>query len=98
MLNVETNLSRIPQAWEQIANAHLERAGIAERIDHRSYKEQGNGKIAQIHETPQITAMRRKGKETEFSQTNDERKAYNTQISQEPQQEEKEQRQSKLLT
>ncbi|MDK4619615.1 MobA/MobL family protein, partial [Kingella kingae] len=96
--STDKEILSIRQAWEQIANAHLERAGIAERIDHRSYKEQGNGKIAQIHETPQITAMRRKGKETEISQTNDERKAYNTQISQEPQQEEKEQRQSKLLT
>ena len=96
--STDKEILSIRQAWEQIANAHLERAGIAERIDHRSYKEQGNGKIAQIHETPQVTAMRRKGKETEISRTNDERKAYNAQISQEPQQEEKEQRQSELLT
>ena len=88
----------IRQAWEQIANTQLKQAGLTERIDHCSYKEQGNGKIAQIHETPQVTAMRRKGKETEISRTNDERKAYNAQISQEPQQEEKEQRQSELLT
>lgn len=71
---------QIRQDWEQIANTHLERAGIAERIDHRSYKEIGNGKLAQIHETPQVTAMRRKGIETEISKQNDERRAYNAQI------------------
>lgn len=70
----------IRQDWERIANAHLERAGIAERIDHRSHKELENGKIPQIHETPQITAMRRKGIETEISRANDERRAYNAQI------------------
>lgn len=70
----------IRQDWERIANTHLERAGIAERIDHRSHKELENGKIPQIHETPQVTAMRRKGIETEISQVNDERRAYNAQI------------------
>ena len=42
----------IRQDWERIANAHLARAGIAERIDHRSHNELENGKIPQIHETP----------------------------------------------
>lgn len=70
----------IRQDWERIANAHLERAGIDERIDHRSHKELENGKIPQIHETPQVTAMRRKGIETEISRANDERRAYNAQI------------------
>lgn len=70
----------IRQDWERIANAHLERAGIAERIDHRSHKELENGKIPQIHETPQVTAMRRKGIETEISRANDQRRAYNAQI------------------
>ena len=73
----------IRQDWERRANAHLERAGIAERIDHRSHKELENGKIPQIHETPQITAMRRKGIKTEISRTNDERRAYNAQIDHE---------------
>lgn len=78
---------QIRQDWEQIANAHLERAGIAERIDHRSYKEIGNGKLAQIHETPQVTAMRRKGIETDISRQNDERKAYNAEIDRQNEQE-----------
>lgn len=77
----------IRQDWERIANAHLERAGIAERIDHQSHKELENGKIPQIHETPQITAMRRKGIKTEISRTNDERRAYNAQIDHENAQE-----------
>ena len=87
---------QIRQDWERIANSHLERAGRSERIDHRSYKEQGNGKQAQIHETPQVTAMRRKGKQTEISRANDERKAYNAQLERE-QQQEKENRQTALL-
>lgn len=82
----------IRQAWEQIANAQLERAGLAERIDHRSYKEQGADKLAQIHEGAKVTAMRRKGKETEISKQNDERKTYNAQVEQE-----KEQRKGELL-
>lgn len=87
---------QIRQDWERIANSHLERAGRSERIDHRSYEEQGNGKQAQIHETPQVTAMRRKGKQTEISRANDERKAYNAQLEQE-QRQEKENRQNALL-
>lgn len=70
----------IRQDWERIANAYLERAGIDERIDHRSHQELENGKIPQIHETPQVTAMRRKGIETEVSKQNDERKAHNEAI------------------
>lgn len=80
-------ITAIRQAWEQLANQHLEQAGRSERIDHRSHQEAGNGKIAQIHETPQVTALRRKGQETEISRTNDQRRAYNQQIDQENAQE-----------
>lgn len=38
---------------------------------------QRSAKIPQIHETPQVTAMRRKGIETEISRENDKRRAYN---------------------
>ncbi|WP_416190522.1 MobA/MobL family protein [Neisseria sp. CCUG17229] len=51
----------IRQDWERIANAHLERAGIAERIDHRSYEEIGNGKQAQIHAPPPSNRHETKG-------------------------------------
>lgn len=94
--STDKEIKAIRENWAQIANNKLAQAGIAERIDHRSYKEQGNGKIAQIHETPQVTAMRRKGKETEISKQNDERKAYNRQIEQETQQD-KEQRQQEII-
>lgn len=73
----------IRQDWERIANASLERAGLDVRIDHRSHRELENGKIPQIHETPQVTAMRRKGIQTEISRQNDERRAYNAQIDNE---------------
>lgn len=95
--STDKEILTIRQDWERIANAHLERAGRAERIDHRSYEEIGNGKQAQIHETPEVTAMRRKGKETEISRTNDERKAYNASLDHQAQQE-KENRQGEMLT
>lgn len=86
----------IRQSWEKLANAHLERAGSSARIDSRSYAEQGNGKQAQIHETPQVTAMRRKGKQTEITQQNDVRKAYNAEIDRQAQAE-KQSRQAGII-
>ncbi len=45
-----------------------------------------------MHEGAKVTAMRRKGKKTDISRQNDERKAYNVQAQQE-----KEQSKSELL-
>lgn len=77
----------IRQQWEKVANQYLERAGFDERIDHRSHQELNNGKIPQIHETPQVTAMRRKGIQTEISRKNDERRAHNAEIDSQSKQE-----------
>jgi hypothetical protein len=49
--------------WESIANAALERAGVAARIDHRSHKELGIELPPQIHEGVRATQMRRRGAE-----------------------------------
>ncbi|MDV2485551.1 MobQ family relaxase [Acinetobacter towneri] len=54
-----------------LANRHLENAGHAARVDHRSYKEQGLELEATTHEGPEITQLRRKGIETEISLKND---------------------------
>src|SRR5690606_4004365 len=50
-----------------------------EKIDHRSYAEQGNGLQATIHEGSKVTQLRRKGIDTEVSRFNDNIKQQNNQ-------------------
>lgn len=49
--------------WAGLANAHLERAGRSERIDHRTLAAQGIDRVPTQHQGPAITAMERRGKE-----------------------------------
>jgi hypothetical protein len=51
--------------WEIVANKYLENAKVVERIDSRSYAEQGVPRIPQIHLGKDVTAMRRRGVPTE---------------------------------
>ncbi len=51
--------------WEIVANQYLARAGFDNRIDSRSYEEQGISRIPQIHLGKNVTAMRRQGIPTE---------------------------------
>jgi MobA/MobL family len=51
--------------WEVITNQYLDRAGYDNRIDSRSYEEQGISRIPQIHLGKNVTAMRRQGIPTE---------------------------------
>ncbi|KGH49102.1 mobilization protein, partial [Acinetobacter idrijaensis] len=57
-----------------------------ERIDHRSYADQGNQLQATIHEGSKVTQMRRKGIDTEISRFNDTIKQQNSQQLQNKQQ------------
>lgn len=52
------------QAWAEYTNRALERAGLAERIDHRSLKEQGIEREPQIHLGAQVMQMEAKGIQT----------------------------------
>ena len=63
--------------FADICNSHLELAGHATRVDHRSYKDQEVGLEATLHEGPKVTQLRRQGIETEISQTNDQIKQRN---------------------
>ncbi|MDP1086444.1 MobA/MobL family protein, partial [Klebsiella pneumoniae] len=54
-------ITGIRARWAELANRALERAGHAERIDHRSYAEQGIDKVATTHLGPVATAMERRG-------------------------------------
>ena len=49
------------EAWSKYANLALEKAGIEEKIDHRSLKEQGINRIPQINLGSAVTAMMKRG-------------------------------------
>ncbi len=49
------------EAWSRYANEALEKAGIEEKIDHRTLAEQGINRIPQIHLGSAVTAMMKRG-------------------------------------
>jgi hypothetical protein len=64
--------------FADLCNKHLELAGFDERVDHRSYADQNKDYLEPTtHEGPAVTAMRRKGIDTEISLNNDEIKLRN---------------------
>ena len=64
--------------FADLCNKHLELAGFDERVDHRSYADQDKDYLEPTtHEGPTVTAMRRRGIDTEISLNNDEIKLRN---------------------
>ena len=64
--------------FADLCNKHLELAGFDQRVDHRSYADQEKDYLEPtIHEGPTVTAMRRRGIDTEISLNNDEIKLRN---------------------
>ena len=64
--------------FADLCNKHLELAGFDERVDHRSYADQNKQYLEPTsHEGPAVTAMRRRGIDTEISLKNDEIKLRN---------------------
>ena len=53
--------------WARLANAALERAGRAERIDHRTLEEQGIERMPTTHQGPAVTDMLRKGRQSDVA-------------------------------
>ena len=51
--------------WAELCNEALERAGVLERVDHRSLAAQGIDRVPGVHLGPQVMAMMRKGIETD---------------------------------
>ena len=72
-------LEKWRENWAKTANKHLERAGHEQRIDHRSYKEQGVEKLPTIHLGPVAHAMEKRGERTNLGDINREIKAKNSQ-------------------
>lgn len=65
--------------FADLSNKYLELAGSDERVDHRSYADQEKCYLEPtIHEGSTVTAMRRKGINTEISLNNDAIKLRNT--------------------
>lgn len=85
----QEEIKQIRATWANLANHALEYAGYRERIDHRSYADQGNQLQATIHEGSKVTQMRRKGIDTEISRFNDTIKQQNSQQLQYKQQHKK---------
>ena len=64
--------------FADLCNKHLDLAGFDERVDHRSYADQNKNYLEPtVHEGPAVTAMRRRGIDTEISLNNDEIKLRN---------------------
>ena len=73
--------------FANVVNTALENAGLDERIDHRSYKDQGLDFLEPTtHEGHEVTALRRQGIDTEISLKNDAIKAKNLKAAREYQQ------------
>lgn len=76
--NSEEQLVAWRAAWADVANRYLERAGFAERIDHRSNVARGLDEIPTIHEGVAARALERKGIVSDRCELNRQIKADNT--------------------
>lgn len=71
------NCEKWRHAWEVLQNRYLEQAGRTERVDLRSFAQQGNDLIPTVHLGPAASAMERKGVQTFLGDMNREIKALN---------------------
>ena len=58
------------ESWARVANRELERSGHHERIDHRSYKDQGIGRVPSVHEGHHVREMEARGIRTDRGNEN----------------------------
>jgi len=75
------DLKQTRELWANMANKHLEKAGIAERIDHRSFKEQGKDQQPTVKMGWQATQIERQGKNSFLGDINREIRAKNDRIA-----------------
>ena len=66
--------------WAETVNMALERAGVEARVDHRSLAAQGDGRLPGIHLGPHVTAMERRGIQTDRGNIHRARQADNGRI------------------
>ena len=70
--NSRSNADKWRQAWEDMQNQYLEAANRPERISMKSYKSQGIDQIPTVHMGAAVTAMERRGIETDIGKLNNE--------------------------
>jgi Ti-type conjugative transfer relaxase TraA len=70
-------IEAIRQEWERIGNRALERAGIEERIDCRSYADRGIDREATMHLGPVVSGMERNGEGSDLGDRNQAAKSRN---------------------
>ena len=75
--NSEEQLVAWRKAWADVTNLHLEQAGRAERIDHRSHAERGLEEQPTIHEGVVARALEKKGIVSDRCELNRQIKADN---------------------
>lgn len=75
--NAKSTLVAIRAGWAAVANEHLERAGEATRIDHRSYADQGVEQLPTVHVGYAATAMERRGERSARGDMNRSVRAWN---------------------
>lgn len=75
--NEKGTLSAIRAGWAAVANECLARAGSSERIDHRSYADQGVEQLPTIHMGYAATAMERRGERSARGDVNRSIRAWN---------------------
>ena len=75
--NEQYHAEKWRHGWEVIQNKYLELAGSAERVDMRSYERQGLDIIPTVHMGAAVSALERKGIETNIGNLNRDIKAAN---------------------
>lgn len=80
--NEQTKAERWRSGWADAVNAALERQGVEERVDHRSYARQGIEQIPTVHLGVAVSAMEKRGIATELGDLNREIHAKNNLLKQ----------------
>jgi hypothetical protein len=65
-----SEIERVREGWERLANQHLEQAGQDQRIDRRSLEDQGFEREPTRHLGPTVTALERRGLKTDLGDVN----------------------------
>ncbi|MCK5353587.1 MAG: MobA/MobL family protein [Methyloprofundus sp.] len=76
----QNQIKEMRENWAKDLNAEMERGGHSERVDHRSYEEQGINKEPSKHMGAAATDMERKGKQTERGDENREIESWNREL------------------
>ena len=79
--NEKDTLSAIRAGWAAVANECLARAGSSERIDHRSYADQGIQRLPTVHMGYAATAMERRGERSARGDVNRSIRAWNREFN-----------------